>query len=144
MESKKEKEIETIKETSESNESHEMEETINNMLDKVMEEKDPSNSFDFCDDEDESFKLSRHSTRHQTTVKPLPKFSNHPNLMSQFSHNFNRGNKRNLTQSTAPSFNNQFYNSNFHFAGYNPSSFYFSNNGNNPFTPNYFNNNLWF
>ena len=144
MESKKEKEIETIKETSESNESHEMEETIHNMLDKVMEEKDPSNSFEFCDDEDESFKLSRHSTRHQTTVRPLPKFSNHPNLMSQFSQNFNRGNKRNLTQSTAPSFNNQFYNSNFPFAGYNPSSFYFSNNGNNAFTPNYFNNNLGF
>ena len=144
MESKKEKEIETIKEISESNESLEMEETINNMLDKVMEEKDPSNSFGFCDDEEESFKLSRHSTRHQTTVKQLPKFSNNSNIMSQFSQNFNRGNKRNLTQSTAPSFNNQFYNSNFPFMRYNPSSFYFSNSGNNAFAPNYYNNNMGF
>ena len=45
------------------------------MLDKVMEEKDPPNSFDFFDDEDESIKISRHSTRHQTTVKSIPRNS---------------------------------------------------------------------
>ncbi len=142
MDKKKEKEIETIREMNESNDSNKMGQTINDMLDKVMEENDPSNSFDFGDDEEESFKLSRHSTRHQTTVKPQAKLSNNPKINQFFSQNFNRGNKRNLTQSTTPSFNNQFYNSN-PFVGYNP-SFFFPNNGNNAFAPNFLNNNFGF
>ena len=142
MDKKKEKEIETIREMNESNDSNKMGQTINDMLDKVMEENDPSNSFDFGDDEEESFKLSRHSTRHQTTVKPQAKLSNNPKINQFFSQNFNRGNKRNLTQSTTPSFDNQFYNSN-PFVGYNP-SFFFPNNGNNAFAPNFLNNNFGF
>ena len=39
MDAKKDNKIETIKETNESNESNEIEETIHDMLDKVMEEK---------------------------------------------------------------------------------------------------------
>ena len=142
MDKKKEKEIETIREMNESNDSNKMGQTINDMLDKVMEENDPSNSFDFGDDEEESFKLSRHSTRHQTTVKPQAKLSNNPKINQFFSQNFNRGNKRNLTQSTTPSFDNQFYNSN-PFVGYNP-PFFFPNNGNNAFAPNFLNNNFGF
>ena len=137
---KKENEIETIKELNESNESNKIENTIHDMLDKVMEEKDPSNSFGFFDDEDESFKISRHSTRHQTTVKSIPYNSKNANIMAQFfTPNFNRGNKRNLTQSFIPSYNNQFYNSNFPLMRYNNPSLCFSNNGN--FIPNFYNNN---
>ena len=142
MEIKKEKEIETIKELNESNDSHRMGEEINDMLDKVMEENVPSNSLEFFDDEDESFKISRHSTRHQTTVKPLSNFSKNPNGMSQFFvPDFNRGGKRNLTHTSTPSFNNQFYNSNFPITGCNP-SLYFANNGSNIFPPNFYNNNI--
>ena len=145
MESKKEKEIKTIKELNESNETNNnMENAINDMLDKVMEEKDTLNSLDFFDDEDESFKISRHSTRHQTTVKPIPTFQNNPNIAGQFFvPNFNRGNKRNLTHNTIPSYNNQFYNSNFPFMRYNP-SIGFQNNANNLYNPNFYNNNLGF
>ena len=145
MESKKEKEIKTIKELNESNESNNnMESTINDMLDKVMEEKDSLKSLDFFDDEDESFKISRHSTRHQTTVKSIPNFSNNQNITGQFFiPNFNRGNKRNLTHNTIPSYNNQFYNSNFPFMRYNP-SIDFQNNSKNLYNPNFYNNNLGF
>ena len=142
MESKNEKEIKTIKELNESNESNNnIENTINDMLDKVMEEKDTLKSLDFFDDEDESFKISRHSTRHQTTVKSIPNISNNPNITSQFFvPNFNRGNKRNLTHNTIPSYNNQFYNTNFPFMKYNP-SLDFQNNTNNLYNPNFYNNN---
>ena len=140
---KKEPEIEIINELNESNDSNKIEDKIHDMLDKVMEEKDPSNSFDFFDDEDESVKISRHSTRHQTTVKSIPRNSKNANIMAQFFvPNFNRGNKRNLTQSFIPSLNNQLYNSNFPIMRYNPSCF--SNNANNAFIPNFYNNNFSF
>ena len=138
----KDNDIETIKELNESNDSNQIEDTIQDMLNKVMEEKEPlNNSFNFFDDEDESIKISRHSTRHQTTVKTMGNTSNNPNAMAQFFiPNFNRGNKRNLTQASTPSFRNHFYNSNFPFMRQNP--FYYSNNGNNNFLPNYYNNNF--
>ena len=138
METKDEKEVKLNKEEKKSNK---IEDTINDMLDKVMEEKDdPSNSLDFYDDEleDESFKISRHSTRHQTTAKSIANLSKNSNNMQQFFNlpNFDRVNKRNLTvnsnQVSAPSFNNSFYNSNFPLMR-NP----FTNN----FVPNFFNNN---
>ena len=137
METKDEKEVKLNKEEKKSNK---IEDTINDMLDKVMEEKDdPSNSLDFYDDEleDESFKISRHSTRHQTTAKSIANLSKNSNNMQQFFNlpNFDRVNKRNLTvnsnQVSAPSFNNSFYNSNFPLMK-NP----FTNN----FVPNFFNN----
>ena len=139
METKDEKEVKLNKEEKKSNK---IEDTINDMLDKVMEEKDdPSNSLDFYDDEleDESFKISRHSTRHQTTAKSIANLSKNSNNMQQFFNlpNFDRVNKRNLTvnsnQVSAPSFNNSFYNSNFPLMR-NP----FTNN----FVPNFFNNNI--
>ena len=70
----------------EKNDTSKIENTIYDMLDKVMEEKDTLNSFDFGDDEieEEALKISRYSTRHQTTD-------------FQPQHNFNRHNKRNLT-----------------------------------------------
>ena len=70
MEAKKENKIEIIEE---SNETDQIEETINAMISKVMEEKDKTNSLDFDDDEieDDSFKISRDSTRHQTTANQL-------------------------------------------------------------------------
>ena len=138
METKNEKEVKINQEEKKSNK---IEDTINDMLDKVMEEKDdPSNSLDFYDDEleDESFKISRHSTRHQTTAKSIANLSKNSNNMQQFFNlpNFDRVNKRNLTvnsnQVSTPSFNNSFYNSNFPLIR-NP----FTNN----FAPNFFNNN---
>ena len=92
MESKKENEIKAIKQLNESNEpNNNLESTINDMLDKVMEEKDTLKSLDFFDDEDESFKISRHSNRHQTIVKSIQNFPNNPNISSQFFIlNFNR------------------------------------------------------
>ena len=138
METKNEKEVKINQEEKQSNK---IEDTINDMLDKVMEEKDdPSNSLDFYDDEleDESFKISRHSTRHQTTAKSIANLSKNSNNMQQFFNlpNFDRVNKRNLTvnsnQVSTPSFNNSFYNSNFPLIR-NP----FTNN----FAPNFFNNN---
>ena len=134
--------IEIVKEPKESNG---IEETIQTMLEKVMEEKDDQSSFDFDDDEieDESFKLSRHSTRHQTTAKSNIKFSKNSNNISQYFNapNFDRANKRNLTvnsnQASIPSFNNSLFNSNFHIG--NP-SLGFNNSGNNNFFPNFYNN----
>ncbi len=45
-----------------------MEDTIHDMLDKVMEEDDSLDSFDLVQDDinEESLKISRISTRHQT------------------------------------------------------------------------------
>ena len=138
----KENNIEIIKEPKESNG---IEETIQTMLEKVMEEKDDQSSFDFDDDEieDESFKISRHSTRHQTTAKSNIQFSKNSNNISQYFNapNFDRANKRNLTvnsnQASIPSFNNSMLNSNFMMG--NP-SLGFSNCGNNNFFPNFYNN----
>ena len=117
-----------------------IEETINDMLDKVMEEDDNSNSLDFNDDEldDESFKISRNSTRHQTSAKSI----SNKNNCNKFFNNINRENKRNLTvnfnQISSPSFNNTFYNNNLFFMKNQP--FYFSNNGNNNYFPNLYKN----
>ena len=120
METKNEKEVKINQEEKKSNK---IEDTINDMLDKVMEEKDdPSNSLDFYDDEleDESFKISRHSTRHQTTAKSIANLSKNSNNMQQFFNlpNFDRVNKRNLTvnsnQVSTPSFNNSFNKKSFH------------------------------
>ena len=147
MDAKKDNKIETIKETNESNESNEIEETIHDMLDKVMEEKKESpNSFDFDDDEieEESFKISRDSTRHQTTAKSIHNFSkNYNNITQSLNPNFDRANKRNLTvnlnQASIPSFNNAFYNSNFPYM--RDPSFCFSNSGNNNIIfPNFYSN----
>ena len=70
MEAKKENKIEIIEE---SNEINQIEETINAMISKVMEEKDKSHSLDFDDDEieDDSFKrLTKlaHSTRDEEII----------------------------------------------------------------------------
>ena len=74
-------------ENEELNEKFKIEETIHEMLNKVMEENDSFDSLDFGHEEidDESLKISRISTRHQT--KDFP-----------FQNNFNRQNKRNLTE----------------------------------------------
>ena len=71
----------------EKNEISKIENAIYDMLDKVMEENDTLNSFDFGDDEidEETLKISRDSTRHQTND-------------FQPQNNFNRQNKRNLTE----------------------------------------------
>ncbi len=123
-------------------ETFKIENTINDMLNKVMEENDSLNSFDFEDDEfeEDSFQISRFSTRHQT--------SNSSNIK-----NFNRGNKRNLTEDLynkkiSPPLNITFSTSNCSLEN-NP-SFCFANNFNSP-SPNFsqntnnfinFNNNL--
>ena len=111
-------------------ESFKIENTIYDMLNKVMEENDSLNSFDFEDDEfeEDSFKISRFPTRHQT--------SNSSNI-----NNFNRGNKRNLTevlnnQKISHSFN-VFSTSNCSLKS-NP-SFCFPNNFNGV-SPNFFQN----
>ena len=88
-------------ENSEENESYNIEDKIYDMINKVMEENDSLNSFDFDEEEfeDESFKINRFSKRHQTSDQSCSKLSqfndkNHPFNLS----NFNRGNKRNLTE----------------------------------------------
>ena len=88
-------------ENSEENESYKIEDKIYDMINKVMEENDSLNSFDFDEEEfeDESFKINRFSKRHQTSDQSYSKLNqsndkNHPFNLS----NFNRGNKRNLTE----------------------------------------------
>ena len=88
-------------ENSEENESYNIEDKIYDMINKVMEENDSLNSFDFDEEEfeDESFKINRFSKRHQTSDQSYSKLNqlnnqNHPFNLS----NFNRGNKRNLTE----------------------------------------------
>ena len=144
MEKKKENKIEIIEE---SNETDQIEETINAMISKVMEEKDKSNSLDFDDDEieEDSFKISRESTRHQTTAKPTL-FSKSNNIAQSFNApNFDRNSKRNYTvnsnQVQNPSFNNPFLNVNIPPLMNNKSLFY-ANNANNKFAPNFYNNTL--
>lgn len=140
METKKENPNKISKEA---NEINEIEEEIQNMLNKVMEENEQS-SFIFDDDEieDESFKISRHSTRHQSTANPVTNLTTNSNKKSKFFNgpNFNRDRKRNYTvnsnHATIPSFNNP----NFPLIK-NP-SFGLSNNGNNNFIPNFYNNPL--
>ena len=112
-------------------ETFKIENTINDMLNKVMEENDSLNSFDFEDDEfeEDSFQISRFSTRHQTSNSSKIK-------------NFNRGNKRNLTEDLynkkiSPPLNITFSTSNCSLEN-NP-SFCFANNFNSP-SPNFFQN----
>ena len=97
-----------------------IENVIYDMLDKVMEEKDTLNSFDFGDDEieEETSKISRYSTRHQTSD-------------CQPQYNFNRQNKRNLTdisnnKSCSDCINTKFCPSNQPLI--KKSSFYLNNN----------------
>ena len=104
-----------------------IENTINDMLNKVMDDNDSLNSLDFEDDEfkEDICKMSRYSTRHQT--------SNSSNII-----NFNRGNKRNLTEvfnnyKPSPPFNSAFSSSSCSLIS-NP-SFCYQNNSNN-FSPN--------
>ena len=79
-----------------------IEDKINNMLDKVMEEKDSNESFEFdCGEIDDEFKLSRPSTRRQTTQNQNDLTDSYMNSsnMTQFMSfpSFNRLNKRNMT-----------------------------------------------
>ena len=112
--------------------SFKIENTINDMLNKVMEDNASLNSFDSEMDEfkEDIHKISRYSTRHQT--------SNSSNLI-----HFNRGNKRNLTavlnsHKPSPPFNSNF-NSSDSFLMSNP-SFCFQNNSNNNLL--YYHNNI--
>lgn len=96
-------EMKTSYELEEINEIFKMEDTIQDMLDKVMEEDDSLDSFDFKHDDikEESLKISRISTRHQTSD-------------FQINNKFNRPNKRNLTEVSnnnepSSSFNSSFF-----------------------------------
>ena len=110
-----------------------MEDTIHDMLDKVMEEDDSLDSFDLIQDDinEESLKISRISTRHQTSD-------------FQIKNKFNRPNKRNLTEVSNNS--EQFSSFNSTFCSINSptlknTSFCFQNNLNNNIVyPNFFQN----
>ena len=132
------------KSNEEENESHKIEGKITEMLNEVMEENDSLNSFDFEDDDfEEDFKISRISTRHQTSNAPN---SNSNKINQKFNlSNFNRGNKRNFTDilknqdSFHSSFNTTFLSSNYPEIR-NP-SFYAQNIcGNNIFRQNFLQN----
>ena len=105
----------------EKNDISKIENDIYDMLDKVMEEDDTLNSFDFGDDEieEETLKISRYSTRHQTTD-------------FQFHNNFGRQNKRNLTEILNNKNGSDFINTTFCSSNMplikNPSCFYLNNN----------------
>ena len=115
----------TLKSPSEFEENEEflkIEDTINDMVIKLIEEDDPRDSLDFGHDEkdNESLNISRISTRHQTSDFPLL-------------NNFNRPNKRNLTEVLNRKEN--FHNFNSKFLQINrpvvkKSSFFFQNNKN--------------
>jgi len=88
-------------ENNEENESYKIEDKIYDMLDKVMEENDSLNSFDFDEEEfeDESYKINRFSKRHQTSDQACSKLNQSNDKNNPFNlSNFNRGNKRNLTE----------------------------------------------
>ena len=140
-------------ENSEENESYKIEDKIYYMLNTVMEENDSLNSFDFDEEEfeDESFKINRFSKRHQTSDQSYSKLNqlnnqNHPFNLS----NFNRGNKRNLTevlnkQNSVPSsfntLNGTSCSSKSSF--FNNPSFCAQNNSNNRIVfPNFFQNSI--
>ena len=140
-------------ENSEENESYKIEDKIYDMLNTVMEENDSLNSFDFDEEEfeDESFKINRFSKRHQTSDQSYSKLNqlnnqNHPFNLS----NFNRGNKRNLTevlnkQNSVPSsfntLNGTSCSSKSSF--FNNPSFCAQNNSNNRIVfPNFFQNSI--
>ena len=122
-------------ENEELNEKFKIEETIHDMLNKVMEESDSFDSLDFGHEEidDESLKISRISTRHQT--KDFP-----------FQNNFNRQCKRNLTdilnnKETKQTFNSTSSSSNCPII---KKSLFFRNNNfnNNLISSNIFQNSL--
>ena len=84
-----------------------IEDKISNMLYEVMEEKDSNESFEWdCGEIDDEFKLSRPSTRRQTTQNPNDITDSNMNTsnMTQFLAfpSFNRANKRNMTQNLNP------------------------------------------
>ena len=138
-------------ENEEKNDLLRIEDKIYDMINKVMEENDSLNSFDFEDDdfEEDSLKISRLSTRHQTSDVTNSKFDKNLNSINQLFNlsNFNRGNKRNLTdalnhQNSVPSsFNTTFLSSKCPEIK-NPSFFVQNNCGNNIFYHNLFQNSL--
>ena len=140
-------------ENSEENESYNIEDKIYDMINKVMEENDSLNSFDFDEEEfeDESFKINRFSKRHQTSDQSCSNLNqindkNHPFNLS----NFNRGNKRNLTevlnnQNSDPSSFNTLNGTSCSSKNslFNNPSFCVQNNSNNRIVfPNFFQNSI--
>ena len=140
-------------ESNEESESYKIEDKIYDMLNKVMEENDSLNSFDFDEEEfeDESFKINRFSKRHQTSDQSCSKLNqindkNHPFNLS----NFNRGNKRNLTevlnyQNSVPSSFNTLNGTSCSSKNslFNNPSFCVQNNSNNRIIfPNFFQNSI--
>ena len=138
-------------ENDEKNDLLRIEDKIYDMINKVMEENDSLNSFDFEEDdfEEDSLKISRLSTRHQTSDVTNSKFDKNLNSINQLFNlsNFDRGNKRNLTdalnhQNSVPSsFNTTFLSSECPEIK-NPSFFVQNNCGNNIFYHNLFQNSL--
>ena len=99
-----------------------IEDTINDMVIKLIEEDDPQDSLDFGHDEkdNETLDISRISTRHQTSEFPIQ-------------NNFNRPNKRNLTEVFNRKENFHNFNSKFQQIKkpvVKKSSFFFQNNKN--------------
>ena len=125
--------LKSLPEDEELNEKFKIEESIHEMLNKVMEENDSFDSLDFGQEEieDESLKISRISTRHQTNEFP-------------FQNNFSRQNKRNLTEvldkkESNPSFNATSSSSNCPII---KKSLFFQNNVNNLLSSNMLYNSL--
>ena len=127
-----------------------IEDKINNMLYEVMEEKDSNESFEWdCGEIDDEFKLSRPSTRRQTTQNPNDITDSNMNTsnMTQFLAfpSFNRANKRNMTHNLNPVYYPHF---NMNMKGPNlqipRKSAQYSNfgyNSLNALNPNFYNNN---
>ena len=127
-----------------------IEDKISNMLYEVMEEKDSNESFEWdCGEIDDEFKLSRPSTRRQTTQNPNDITDSNMNTsnMTQFLAfpSFNRANKRNMTQNVNPVYYPHF---NMNMKGPNlqipRKSAQYSNfgyNSLNALNPNFYNNN---
>ena len=127
-----------------------IEDKISNMLQEVMEEKDSNESFEWdCGEIDDEFKLSRPSTRRQTTQNPNDITDSNMNTsnMTQFLAfpSFNRANKRNMTQNVNPVYYPHF---NMNMKGPNlqipRKSAQYSNfgyNSLNALNPNFYNNN---
>ena len=127
-----------------------IEDKISNMLYEVMEEKDSNESFEWdCGEIDDEFKLSRPSTRRQTTQNPNDITDSNMNTsnMTQFLAfpSFNRANKRNMTHNVNPVYYPHF---NMNMKGPNlqipRKSAQYSNfgyNSLNALNPNFYNNN---
>ena len=142
-----------------------IEDKINNMLDKVMEEKDSNESFEWdCGEIDDEFNLSRPSTRRQTGQNPndcTDSYINTNNITQFMSYpSYNRTNKRNLSHVlnpvSNPHFNQnvkgpnlqiprksaQYSNSNFNFLNNLAPNFYNNSFNNNSNMPLFNNNNI--